>query len=52
MLANKISSWILRIITEIEYGHNASQGDFREIDKAAFMLGFDIGQIDTGTPFK
>jgi hypothetical protein len=45
MYSNKVASWILEYIAKAEYGENATQSDFRNIDKAAFMLGFDIGQI-------
>lgn len=50
MLANKISSWLLRYLAQCEYG-NDSQENFRNLDKIAFMLGFDIIQIDEETGF-
>ncbi|MGF1698213.1 hypothetical protein L4C54_21380 [Vibrio lamellibrachiae] len=49
--ANKTASWFLRYLCEMEYGE-LNQKHFRQIDKAMFMLGFDIGQIDSNAPFE
>lgn len=46
LVANKYASWILRYIAEIEfYTQKISQSQFRTLDKAFFMLGFDIKQV-------
>lgn len=50
LIANKIASWLLRYITEIEF-ENQDQKNFRKVDKAMFMLGFDISQIDEEVGF-
>ena len=52
LIANKLASWILRYIARIEYLHEPTQSEFRNIDKAAFMLGFDIEQIDNSVEFE
>ena len=53
LVANKVGSWFLRYLAELEYSTiNGSQSEFRSIDKAAFMLGFDIDQIDKIANFK
>ena len=49
-IANKVASWILRYIAEIEFS-SRNQHEFRQIDKAAFMLGFDIYQVDKNVNF-
>lgn len=49
--ANKVASWFLRYLCKLEYGE-VTQENFRKIDKAMFMLGFDIRQIDSTAPFK
>ncbi len=51
MTANKLSSWLLRYLANTEYGSD-SQENFRNLDKTAFMLGFDIIQIDSSTSFE
>lgn len=48
--ANKVASWFLRYLCQIEYG-DTTQEHFRQIDKAMFMLGFDIKLIDGQAPF-
>jgi len=50
-IANKTASWLLRYICELEYKEQ-SQSNFRQIDKAMFMLGFDIYQIDKSAEFE
>lgn len=45
MVANKLGSWLIRYIAELE-GMPGDQSSFRAVDKAAFMLGFDLFQID------
>ncbi|MDD2658059.1 MAG: hypothetical protein PHY54_00045 [Methylococcales bacterium] len=51
-IANKVASWLLRYITEIEFpDQSQSQSNFRRVDKAMFMLGFDIAQIDAKAGF-
>ena len=50
MKAIKLASWILRCIAEIEFSTQTQMG-FRQVDKAAFMLGFDILQIDESVEF-
>lgn len=45
MEANKLASWLLRVIASYQFGGNFSQSDFRQIDKAFFMLGFDLKQL-------
>ncbi len=52
MISNKLASWFLRYITTIEFGEEYKQSDFRAIDKAFFLLGFDIAQIDSNTDFE
>ncbi|WP_423682159.1 hypothetical protein [Undibacterium sp. WLHG33] len=49
-VANKVASWFLRYICTLEYG-NQEQTNFRKLDKAMFMLGFDISQIDKNAGF-
>jgi len=49
--ANKVASWFMRYLCQLEYGE-VTQENFRQVDKAMFMLGFDINQIDTTAPFK
>lgn len=49
--ANKVASWILRYLCQLEYG-DTTQEHFRQIDKAMFMLGFDIMQIEPDSPFE
>lgn len=53
LIANKLASWLLRYITEeIEFQEQSvSQSNFREIDKAMFMLGFDMSQIHSAGKF-
>lgn len=47
MVSNKVASWVMRYISEIEYmSEDISQQQFRNVDKALFMLGFDISQIN------
>jgi len=48
--ANKVASWFLRYLSELEYG-DSQQFHFRQIDKAMFMLGFDMKLIDRNAPF-
>jgi len=43
MVANKKASWFIRHISEVE-GLAGTQSCFRLVDKAAFMLGFDLKQ--------
>ena len=43
--ANKVASWLLRYLSELE--GDDSQGGFRNMDKAAFMLGFDLAQLES-----
>ena len=50
-VANKLASWLLRYISEIEFSASTQQ-HFRELDKAAFMLGFDIDQISPELRFQ
>lgn len=50
-VANKVASWLLRYISDLEFS-SQKQSDFRQIDKAAFMLGFDISQIEPKLNFK
>ncbi len=50
LIANKVASWFLRYLCQIEYGET-TQEYFRQIDKAMFMLGFDIKSIDKEAPF-
>jgi hypothetical protein len=50
-IANKVASWLLRYICELEY-KTQSQANFRQIDKAMFMLGFDIYQVDKNANFE
>ncbi len=49
--ANKVASWFLRYLCKLEYGE-VTQANFRQMDKAMFMLGFDIKQIDLRAPFE
>ncbi|RBW67113.1 hypothetical protein DS893_00725 [Vibrionales bacterium C3R12] len=49
--ANKVASWFLRYLSKLEYGE-VTQANFRKMDKAMFMLGFDIKQIDLRAPFE
>lgn len=49
--ANKVASWLIRYFSQLEYGH-ITQKNFRQIDKAMFMLGFDISQIENNAPFE
>lgn len=49
MVANKQASWFLRYLMEVE-GLSSTQKCFRTIDKAAFMLGFDLKQLNS--PYK
>ncbi len=49
--ANKVASWFLRYLCKLEYGE-VTQANFRQVDKAMFMLGFDIKQIDCSAPFE
>ncbi len=44
-VANKVASWVLRYLCQLEYG-DVNQEHFRQLDKAMFMLGFDIAQIE------
>ena len=50
-IANKVASWLLRYICELEY-KTQSQANFRQVDKAMFMLGFDIYQVDKNANFE
>ena len=50
-VANKIASWLLRYISDLEFS-SQKQSHFRQIDKAAFMLGFDISQIEPDLKFE
>jgi hypothetical protein len=50
-VANKVASWLLRYISDLEFS-SQEQNYFRQIDKAAFMLGFDISQIEPELNFK
>ncbi len=50
-IANKVASWLLRYICELEY-KTQNQTNFRQIDKAMFMLGFDIYQVDKYANFE
>ncbi|RUO43706.1 hypothetical protein CWE15_00445 [Aliidiomarina taiwanensis] len=45
MEANKLASWLLRVIANYQFGPNFGQSDFRQVDKAFFMLGFDLKQL-------
>ncbi|NOU49334.1 hypothetical protein HG263_02050 [Pseudoalteromonas sp. JBTF-M23] len=48
--ANKMASWLVRYLCELEYGE-ATQQNFRKVDKALYMLGFDISQLEHSAPF-
>lgn len=50
-IANKVASWFLTYLCKLEYG-KVTQSNFRQIDKAMFMLGFDIKQIQSCAPFQ
>ncbi|OEE18579.1 hypothetical protein, partial [Aliivibrio fischeri] len=43
MLANKKASWFIRYMAELDTV-DFNQKEFRNLDKAAFMLGFDLSQ--------
>ena len=44
--ANKAGSWILRYLTKLHFDGEIHQNQFRLLDKAAYMLGFDISQLE------
>ena len=50
-VANKVASWLLRYISDLEFS-SQEQSYFRRIDKAVFMLGFDISQIEPELNFE
>ncbi|MQA21775.1 hypothetical protein [Rugamonas rivuli] len=48
MVANKYASWVIRYITEVHFKNEIiTQEQFRTVDKAFFMLGFNIDDIAT-----